>query len=481
METTITDVIVIGAGAVGENVVDRAIAGGLEAIVVEHELVGGECSYWACEPSKTLLRSGAALRAAQRVPGAAEAVTGGLDADAVLARRDARVGDWDDTGQIRWLDGIGATLVRGHGVLAGERRVRVTAPGGDEALLEARHAVVVATGSTPRLPDIDGLALARPWTSREATSAERVPERLAIIGGGVVGCELAAAWASLGSEVTLLTRSGILSKFEPFAGELVTAGLRSLGVDVRTDCSPDAVRRDAVDAVVLALPGGAEVVADEVLVATGRRAGSEDVGLETVGLAPGDWIDVDDTMRVRADGLGWLYAAGDVTGRALFTHQGKYQARAAGDAIAARAAGAPVDDAPWGAHVATADHAAVPRVAFTEPEAAMVGLTAAEAARRGIRTRVVDYDLGWVAGATDRADGYEGRANLVVDEDRRVVVGATFVGQDVAELLHAATIAVVGEVPIERLWHAVPAFPTISEVWLRLLEGYGRPGHEGAA
>ena len=239
--------------------------------------------------------------------------------------------------------------------------------------------------------------------------------------------------------------------------------------------------RDADDRVVLALPDGEELVADEVLVATGRRARVEDVGLETVGLDTEGWIEVDDTLRVRAGGLDWLYAAGDVTGRALLTHQGKYQARAAGDAIAARAAGAEVDDAAWGAHVATADHAAVPQVAFTEPEAATVGLTAADAEQRGIRTRVVEYDLGWVAGATDRADGYEGRANLVVDEDRRVVVGATFVGQDVAELLHAATIAVVGEVPIDRLWHAVPSFPTLSEVWLRLLEAYGRPGHEGDA
>mgnify|MGYP000492407845 FL=1 len=481
METTTTDVIVIGAGAVGENVVDRVIAGGLEAIVVEHELVGGECSYWACEPSKTLLRSGAALRAAQRVPGAAEAVTGPLDADAVLARRNARVGDWDDSGQVRWLEGVGATLVRGHARLDGERRVRVAGADGEERLLEARHAVVVATGSAPKLPDIDGLALVRPWTSREATSAQQVPGRLAIIGGGVVGCEMATAWASLGSEVTLLSRSGLLSKFEPFAGDAVTAGIRALGVDVRTGCTPTAVHRDADDRVVLALPDGEELVADEVLVATGRRARVEDVGLETVGLDTEGWIDVDDTLRVRAGGLDWLYAAGDVTGRALLTHQGKYQARAAGDAIAARAAGAEVDDDAWGAHVATADHAAVPQVAFTEPEAATVGLTAADAEQRGIRTRVVEYDLGWVAGATDRADGYEGRANLVVDEDRRVVVGATFVGQDVAELLHAATIAVVGEVPIDRLWHAVPSFPTLSEVWLRLLEAYGRPGHEGAA
>ncbi|WP_353809338.1 dihydrolipoyl dehydrogenase family protein [Agromyces sp. SYSU T00194] len=481
MQPTTYDVVVIGAGAVGENVLDRAIAGGLTAAVVEHELVGGECSYWACEPSKTLLRSGAALRAAQRVPGAAEAVTGGLDAAAVLARRNARVGDWDDTGQVRWVHGIGADLVRGHGRLDGPRRVRVAEPDGGQRVLEARHAVVVATGSTPEFPPIRGLDRARPWTSREATSAQSVPGSLAILGGGVVGCEMATAWASLGSQVTLLTRSGLLSKFEPFAAEAVADGLRALGVDVRTGCTPDAIARDDDDRVVLTLPDGAEVTADELLVATGRRARTTDVGLETVGLAPGEWIAVDDTLRATADGLDWLYAVGDVTGRALFTHQGKYQARAAGDVIASRAAGGTPDTEPWGAHVATADHSAVPTVAFTEPEVATVGLTAAEAASRGVRARVVDYRLGWVAGATAHADGYSGHANLVVDEDRRVVVGATFVGQDVAELVHAATVAIVGEVPIDRLWHAVPAFPTMSEIWLRLLEAYGRPGFEGAA
>ena len=215
------------------------------------------------------------------------------------------------------------------------------------------------------------------------------------------------------------------------------------------------------------------MTADEVLVATGRRPRSDSVGLETVGLEPGSWIDVDETMLVNgADGEGdWLYAVGDVNHRALLTHQGKYQGRAAGDVIVARALGRPVDASPWGVHAATADHSAVPGVVFSEPECASVGLTEAGAADAGIEVRIADVPIQSASGAGILADGYEGRARLVVDAERGVVLGATFVGQDVAELLQAATIAVVGEVPVDRLWHAVPAFPTMSEVWLQAPRG----------
>ncbi|WP_127792979.1 NAD(P)/FAD-dependent oxidoreductase [Agromyces sp. LHK192] len=476
------DVIVIGAGPVGENVADRVRAAGLEVVIVERELVGGECSYWACVPSKTLLRSPAALRAAQRVPGAAQAVTGDLDVDAVLRRRDAFVSDWSDRGGVEWLESVGIGLVRGSGRLDGPRRVVVTHDDGSTTALEARHAVVVATGSDPAMPRVEGLAQARPWTSREATSAEQVPARLAIIGGGVVGVEMATAYAGLGSEVTLLARSTLLSGFEPFAGEAVTAGLRSLGATVRLGGTPARVERDDRGMIVLTLDDGERIVADEVLVATGRSPRTDDLGLETVGLESGAWIDVDDTMLVggadaAADGAtDWLSAVGDVTHRALLTHQGKYQARAAGDAIAARVLGRRLDDAPWGAHVATADHSAVPSVVFGEPEVAAVGRTEQQARDAGLDPRVVEVGLDSVSGTGIHSDGDPGRAKLVIDPERGVLVGATFVGQDVAELLHAATIAIVGEVPVDRLWHAVPSFPTISEVWLRLLEALGRPG-----
>ncbi|GAA3740520.1 NAD(P)/FAD-dependent oxidoreductase [Leifsonia bigeumensis] len=476
------DLIVIGAGIAGENVADRARAGGLSVVIVERELVGGDCSYWACMPSKALLRSAAALRAARAVGGAREAVAGELDVAAVFARRDATVHDWNDSGQVDWLDSVGIDLVRGDARVTGEREVTVAVPDGGPIVLTARHAVAVCTGSAAMLPDIPGLREAAPWASRDATSATQAPARLAIIGGGVVAVEMATAYAGFGTQVTVLSRSGLLGHEEPFAGELVQEGLRGLGATVRTGVSPASVHRNGQE-VVVELDDGSSVTTEELLVATGRVPRTMGLGLEAFDLsAPGeggghgggwrdgDWIDVDDTLRVH--GVDWLYAVGDVNHRALLTHQGKYQARAAGDVIAARANGEEVDDAPWGRHVATADHRSVPQVTFCEPEVASVGLTEKAAREAGLDIRVVDYDLGNLGGASLHADGYTGRTRMVVDESRQVIVGMTFVGPDVAELVQAATNAVVGEVPLDRLWHAVPAYPTVSEVWLRLLEAY---------
>lgn len=465
------DLIVLGGGPVGENVADRAVQNGLTAIIVESELVGGECSYWACMPSKALLRPAQALRAAQKVKGSAEAVTGRLDVRAVFDRRDSFTSNWSDDGQVKWLDSAGIDLARGHGRLTGEREVTVTDADGGTRVLHARHAVAISTGSDAVIPPIDGLHEASPWTSREATSAEELPESLAVIGGGVVAVEMATAYAALGSTVTIIARSGLLGSMEPFAGERVAAGLKELGVDVRTDTGTTSVTRSD-DGVTIVLDDGSTVTAAEVLVATGRSPRSGDIGLDVVGLEAGRWISVDDTMRV--PGSDWLYAVGDVNGRVLLTHQGKYQARAAGDVIAARAQGEAVDDAPWGTHVATADTAAAPQVTFSFPEVASVGLTEADARKAGTDVAVIDYDLGSVAGASLYEDGFEGQARLVIDRERHVIVGATFVGPEVAELVQTATVAIVGEVPISRLWHAVPAYPTVSEIWLRLLETYGR-------
>ena len=466
MIDTTYDLIVIGAGAVGENLADRAVRGGLTALLIESELVGGECSYWACMPSKALLRSGIALRAAQVVGGTREAVTGELDVAATFARRDGFTSNWDDAGQVKWVEGAGIALVRGHARLTGEKEVTV-----DGTVYIARHAVAVSVGSDPLLPDIPGLADVSPWTSREATSAKVAPKRLAIIGGGVVGVEMATAYQSFGTEVTIISRASLLGTQEPFAGELVTAALEKFGATVLCGVEAISAHRDDTG-VTLELDSGSTVVADEVLVSIGRVPRTGDLGFENIGLTPGDWLDVDDTMLVK--GFDWLYACGDVNHRALLTHQGKYQARAAGDVIAARALGTGVHDNRFGMHAATADHEMVPQVTFTDPEVASVGLTAKAAEKAGYDIRVVDYNLGWVAGASLQADGYEGQARMIVDEKRKVVIGVTFVGQDVSELLHAATIAIVGEVPIDRLWHAVPSYPTMSEIWLRLLETYGR-------
>lgn len=467
------DVVVLGAGPVGQNAAERARAGGLSVAVVERELVGGECSYWACVPSKALLRPVIAVADAEHLDGARDAVNGSINAAGVFGRRDRYVSSWDDTGQAEWVAGIGATLVRGHGRLDGPRRVAVTTADGEVTMLAAQHAVVICTGSRPALPDLPGIAEARPWTNRKATDSSKVPNRLAVVGAGGVGVEMATAWNGLGASVTLLARgSGLLPRMEAFVGEFVERGLRESGVDVRVGVSVTKLHRTG-GPVTLELSDGDELEVDEVLFATGRAPLTDDIGLDTIGLTPGSWLDVDDTCRVTAVDDGWLYATGDANHRALLTHEGKYQARIAGAAIAARAAGHPLDTAPWGAHAATADHYAVPQVFFTVPEAAAVGLTAEQAEHAGHRARAVDVEIGdAVMGAKLYADGYTGRARMVVDVEHGYPLGMTMVGPGVSELLHAATIAVAGRVPIDRLWHAVPCFPTISEVWLRLLEAY---------
>jgi pyruvate/2-oxoglutarate dehydrogenase complex dihydrolipoamide dehydrogenase (E3) component len=451
------DVIVLGGGPTGENVAERAVHGGLTAVVVESELVGGECSYWACMPSKALLRPAGVAAEAAHVQG----VTGTrLEAPDVLKRRDSFASHWKDDGQVKWLAGVPADLVRGPARLAGERRVQV----GDTELT-ARQAVVVATGSRAVVPA--PLRGARPWTSREATSAHAVPRRLAVVGGGVVGCEMAAAWQALGAQVTIIARGRLLDRLPGFAGDLVADGLRAAGADVRLGASVTKAVRADDGVVTLTLDDGTTLAADEVLAATGRAPRTDDIGLETIGLTPGSWLEVDETMRVTGVNGDWLYAAGDVNHLALLTHMGKYQGRICGDAIAARARGAQptVTD--------RSSKTRVPQVIFTLPEVAAVGLTEDEARERGIRTRVIEYELGNVAGAALFADGYTGKAQMVVDEDHRTIVGVTLAGPGVGEMIHAASVAVVGEVPLDVLWHAVPSYPTISEVWLRLLEEYG--------
>lgn len=466
--TTAYDVIVIGAGPVGENVAARAVRGGLTACVVEMHLVGGECSYYACTPSKALLRPVQLQAATGRVRGVGRAE---LDVAAVLARRDDKIEHLHDDSQVEWAESTGIDVVRGRGRLAGERRVEVTGADGEVRVLEARQAVVVATGTSPSVPPIEGLREAEPWTNREATTASAVPGRLVVLGGGVVACELAQAYAGLGSTVTLVERGErLIVRTEDFAGELVLDGLRATGVDVRLGVQVTSVHRDpGTHEVRVGLADGSTVVADEVLAALGRRPSSDDIGLETVGLEPGGYLEVDESMRVTAVEGGWLYATGDVNGRNLLTHMGKYQARVCGDVIAARARG-DADDTP--ALVAIADHVGAPQVIFTDPEVAAVGLLSTEARDAGIEIDVVDVEMSSAAGAGQLADDYVGRVRLVVDRTRRVVIGATFVGQDTAEMVHAATVAIVGEVTLDRLWHAVPSFPTMSEVWLRLLEAY---------
>jgi dihydrolipoamide dehydrogenase len=460
------DVVVLGAGSTGENLADVVGKGGLTAVLVEPELVGGECSYWACMPSKTLLRGTEVLEEARAVDGARQAVTGEQDVAATLARRDEFTHHWDDSSQVQWVEGAGIALVRGSGRLTGERTVVVDTEDG-ELRLTARHAVAVCTGSEAAIPPVEGLAGVDPWTPRDATSAKEPPGRLLILGGGYVGCEMATAWQALGSQVTIFQRGArLLDGLEPVAAEAVTASLKQRGVVVHTDCEITAARRDGAEVVATTSHG--DLRGDQLLVAVGRRARTGDLGVDTVGLQPGRYLDVDDTLQVR--GVPWLYGVGDVNGRRQLTHMGKYQARQAGAAIVARARGEEVSTDAWSPFVATANDRATPSVVFTTPQVASVGLTSVQAEKDGVAHRVVRYPLGSIAGASIFADGYEGTAIAIVDPEREVLLGATFVGPGVAELLQAATVAIVGEVPISRLWHAVPAYPTMNEIWLRLLE-----------
>ncbi len=451
------DAIVIGAGPAGEVCAGRLAEEGLDVALVERELVGGECAFWACMPSKALLRPAEALAETRRVPGAREAVTGRLDPVAALARRDEVIHGLDDGAQLPWVEKRGIKLVRGQARLEGERRVRV----GDE-MLEARRAVVIAVGSGAAVPPIPGLPELATWTNRQGTTAEQVPGSLIVVGGGVVGCELAQAWSSLGSDVTLVeVAPRLLAGEERFAGEQVAESLKNRGVDVRLGAEAIGAQRTESGVFELTLKTGDTVAGDELLVAVGRKPHTGDLGLDTVALAPGETIDVDDQMRVTVPAhREWLYAIGDVNGRALLTHAGKYQALVAVATIMNREA-----SAIW-------DGELTPRVVFTEPQVAAVGHTLDGALAAGIPARAVDADVGATAGASFIGKGAPSGARIVVDEQREVIVGATFTGPDVADSLHAATVAVVGEVPLQRLIHAIPSFPTRSEVWLKLLHDW---------
>ncbi|MFV0457330.1 MAG: dihydrolipoyl dehydrogenase family protein [Actinomycetales bacterium] len=452
------DLVVIGGGPAGENLADYATRdSGLSAVLVEEELLGGECSYWACMPSKALLRPIEVRETASHLPGIS---TPQLQVDELLRRRDDWVAHYDDAGQVGWAESVGIPVVRGTARLVGERVVEVHGPDGVRRIT-ARRAVALATGSVPVVPEL--YAGVHAWGSRDVTGVVEIPERLAIVGGGVVACEAAVWMNALGARVTMLVRGErLLAPFEPFAGEAVLTSLRGQGVDVRLNTQVTSCRRDAPaqtgighvhgGPVYLGI-GEAELVADELLLALGRRPRLSGLGLERVGVTSQDVIG--------GSLPDWLLAVGDASGEPALTHWGKYRGRVLGERLAAEAQGRPRPVVP--------DVVPVPQVVFTMPQVASVGLTQAQAQREGRQFTVSQVPFTSAAGAALLQDDATGEAMLMVDSSG-VLLGATFVGPEVAELVHAATVAIVGAVPVPALRHAVPSYPTASELWLRLLE-----------
>ena len=434
------DAVVIGAGSAGETCAAELAAGGLDVAIVERELVAGECKYWACMPSKTLLRPGEALAAALATPGVEPALGGGLDVQRVLAWRDYMVSDFDDTAKAQALVDEGVTLIRGVARITGARRLEV-----DGEQCEADR-IVIATGSEPVIPPIDGLdGLEGVWTNREATAARRLPRRLLVLGGGPVGVELGQAFGRLGVSVAIVEHAEhLLPNEHEAAGEALAEALAGEGIELHLGSAAESVGEHG-DGLAVTLAGGKRLIGDKLLIATGRKPRLAGLGLETVGISPPkEGIEVD--VRLRA-GEG-VWAIGDVTGIMPFTHVGAYQARIA----AADMLGRP----------AAADYRAVPRVVFTDPQVAAVGETDGRAGGTAA--------LAGLARAHTYMDDPSKRPGfLKLITDGETLTGACAVGPEAGEWLQQATLAIKARLPLALLRDTIQPFPTFSEAYRKAL------------
>ena len=442
------DAIVIGAGPGGEVAVSRLLAGGLRVALIERELIGGECAYWACIPSKTLLRP---LEARAEAGDAAGLSTPQLDWTRLRDYRDYMIRHLDDAAQVTGYQQQGVTVIKGTARLVGRDPWRVEVAGQQ---VTADH-VVIATGSDPVRPPIDGLGEVPVWTNREATTLREIPPRVVLIGGSAVGVELGQFLARMGSHVTIVQRGPrLLDREEPRVGDLVAAQLGRDGIDIRLGRQARAARRDG-DATVVELDDGTAVRADVIVLGAGRHPRTAGLGLPDVGVTPNPRgaLDVDEHCRI-VDGL---WGLGDVTGVAMFTHVAMYQARVVADTILGKPR--------------RADYTAIPRVVFAQPEIAAVGLTTGQARDRGIDTAATEVDL---AEAITRPWTYQthptGTLGLLADRDRRALVGAWAVAPQAGEWIHQAALAIRAGIPIDTLRDSVAQYPTFSEAYLTAAE-----------